>query len=141
MILAVLARRGNVRLATQDVFAATVGGARIGEPASDLAIALAVASAAVDQVLPVDLVALGEVGLAGEVRRVSGIPQRLAEAHRLGFRKALIPLRSGPVPNDIKVVEVGDIGTALGRLRRGPSNVTNATTLTALGATMGILPG
>jgi DNA repair protein RadA/Sms len=65
MILAVLERRGRVRLTDQDVFSAAVGGMRITEPAADLAIALAVASAAVDAALPADVVAVGEVGLAG----------------------------------------------------------------------------
>ena len=92
MVLAVLERRAKVRLHDRDVFAATVGGVRIAEPAADLAVALAVASAARDVPLPTDLIAVGEVGLAGEVRPVSSAPRRLAEAARLGFRRALVPV-------------------------------------------------
>jgi DNA repair protein RadA/Sms len=95
MVLAVLQRRGGIRLSSCEVYAATVGGVRLAEPAADLALALAVASAAGNAPLPADLVAIGEVGLAGEVRRVGSIGQRLAEAARLGFTSALVP--SAPV--------------------------------------------
>ena len=91
MVQAVLERRGGVPLAQRDVFTATVGGMRVVEPAADLAVALAVASATWDAALPVGTVVLGEVGLAGEVRRVGGAGRRLAEAARLGFTRALVP--------------------------------------------------
>jgi DNA repair protein RadA/Sms len=120
MVLAVLERRGRVRLAACDVFAATVGGVRVTEPVADLAIALAVASAAWDAALPVGLVALGEVGLAGDVRRVTGVGRRLGEAARLGFTEALVPPDSGPVPPGLRVTEVGDLGAALRVLGRRP---------------------
>jgi DNA repair protein RadA/Sms len=113
MVLAVLERRGRVRLGASDVFAATVGGMRVSEPAADLAIALAVASAAQDAALPAGLVVLGEVGLSGDVRRVGGVGRRLAEAARLGFTAALVPPESGPGPAGLRVTEVGDVGTAL----------------------------
>ena len=113
MILAVLERRGRVRLSDQDVFAAAVGGMRITEPAADLAIALAVASATVDAALPADVVAVGEVGLAGEIRRVTGVGRRLAEAARLGFTRALVPPDSGPLPPEIRALVVSDMGAAL----------------------------
>jgi DNA repair protein RadA/Sms len=113
MILAVLERRGKVRLTDQDVFSAAVGGMRITEPAADLAIALAVASAAVDAALPADVVAVGEVGLAGEIRRVTGVGRRLAEAARLGFTRALVPPDSGPLPPEIRALVVSDLGAAL----------------------------
>jgi DNA repair protein RadA/Sms len=113
MILAVLERRGRVRLTDQDVFSAAVGGMRITEPAADLAIALAVASAAVDAALPADVVAVGEVGLAGEIRRVTGVGRRLAEAARLGFTRALVPPDSGPLPPEIRALVVPDLGAAL----------------------------
>jgi len=116
MVLAVLERRGGVKLGDADVFAATVGGMKIPEPAADLAVALAVATAARDVALPPDLVVLGEVGLAGEVRRVSGVRSRLAEAIRLGFTKALIPPDSGDVPDGITVRIVPDLGTAMNNL-------------------------
>ncbi|WP_308431018.1 magnesium chelatase domain-containing protein, partial [Kitasatospora griseola] len=83
------------------------------EPSADLAIALAVASSSTDTPLPNNLVAIGEVGLAGEVRRVTGVQRRLAEAHRLGFTHALVPPDPGKVPPGMKVVEVSDIGEAL----------------------------
>jgi len=113
MILAVLERRGKVRLSDQDVFSAAVGGMRITEPAADLAIALAVASATVDAALPADVVAVGEVGLAGEIRRVTGVGRRLAEAARLGFTRALVPPDSGPLPPEIRALVVTDLASAL----------------------------
>ncbi|MGH3544806.1 MAG: DNA repair protein RadA, partial [Mycobacteriales bacterium] len=78
LVLAVLEQRAGLNLATRDVFAATVGGARVTEPAVDLAMALAVASAARHHALPTDMIAIGEVGLSGEVRAVRGVQQRLA---------------------------------------------------------------
>ena len=120
MVLAVLERRGKVRLASSDVYAATVGGVRLSEPATDLAVALAIASASTDLPLPLGMVVVGEVGLAGEVRRVSGVQQRLAEAARLGFTRALVPVGSGDPPAGFQALEVGDLGAALETLRRGP---------------------
>jgi DNA repair protein RadA/Sms len=117
MILAVLERRGGVFLGDCDVYAATVGGVRLAEPAADLAISLAVASAATDRPLPPDLVTVGEVGLAGELRRVTGIQRRLAEAARLGFRRALVPADPGPVPDGMVVRPVDDLLSALRVLR------------------------
>lgn len=113
MILAVVERHGGVKLGKQDIYTATVGGVRLTEPSADLAIALAVASSSSDTPLPSNLVAIGEVGLAGEVRRVTGVQRRLAEAHRLGFTHALVPPDPGKVPPGMKVVEVSDIGEAL----------------------------
>ena len=91
MITAVLQRRADVKLGRQDVYAATIGGVRLTEPAVDLAIALALASAAADLSVAGTVVAVGEVGLAGEVRRVPGVARRIAEAQRLGFRRAIVP--------------------------------------------------
>ena len=113
MVLAVLERRGRIRLAEKDVYTATVGGMRVVEPAADLALALAVASAARDVPVPADLVAIGEVGLAGEVRRAGAVGRRLAEAGRLGFKRALVPPDSGPLPPEVKAVVVPDLGSAL----------------------------
>jgi DNA repair protein RadA/Sms len=119
MVLAVLERRSAVRLGKADVFAATVGGMRVTEPAADLALALAVASAAYDVPLPPHFVALGEVGLAGDVRRVTGLRRRLAEAARLGFRTAFVPPGQTDAPPGVKVVEVTDLGASVRRLRQG----------------------
>ncbi|AHH93807.1 DNA repair RadA-like protein [Kutzneria albida DSM 43870] len=113
MIQAVLERRGKVKLSEQDVFTAAVGGMRITEPAADLAVALAVASAAREVALPADVVVLGEVGLAGEMRRVTGVGRRLAEAARLGFTRALVPPDAGPLPEGIRTLVVPDLGAAL----------------------------
>jgi DNA repair protein RadA/Sms len=98
MVVAVLQRRAGITIGKQDVFAATVGGVRLTEPSVDLALALALASATSDLSLPGNMVAIGEVGLAGEIRGVTGIQRRLAEADRMGFRRAIVPPGSGYVP-------------------------------------------
>jgi DNA repair protein RadA/Sms len=119
MVLAVLQRRTErLTLHDREVFAATVGGIRVGEPAADLAMALAVASGGLNLAIAPHLVAIGEVGLTGEVRRVGAVPRRLAEAARLGFRFALVPpgcgpAATGPAPDGMRVLEVGDLRTAL----------------------------
>jgi DNA repair protein RadA/Sms len=119
MVLAVLEQRGRISaLGKRDIYTATVGGVKLSEPAADLAIALALASAASDTPLPKNLVAIGEVGLAGEVRRVTGVQRRLAEAHRLGFTHALVPADPGKIPPGMKVLEVADMGDALRVLPR-----------------------
>ncbi|MCV2489700.1 DNA repair protein RadA [Geodermatophilus sp. YIM 151500] len=116
MVNAVVERRGGVQLAEADVFAASVGGVRIAEPAADLALALAIASAAKDRPLPGSMVALGEVGLSGEIRRVGGTGRRLAEAARQGYRFALVPPDAGAAPPGMRLVEVPDLGAALAGL-------------------------
>jgi DNA repair protein RadA/Sms len=116
MALAVLEKRGRLRLGEQDVYAATVGGMRVVEPAADLALALAVASAHSDRPIPGDLVVVGEVGLAGEVRRVPNVGRRLAEAARLGFTRALVPPDSGRLPDDVRALVVPDLSSALAAL-------------------------
>lgn len=113
MVLAVLERRGGMRLSASDVYTSTVGGARLAEPAADLALLLAVASAARGTPVPMGMIALGEVGLAGEIRRVTSLQRRLAEAERMGFTSALVPSDPGPVPPGIRVVEVADVAAAL----------------------------
>ena len=120
MVLAVLERRCRVRLVACDSYVATVGGVRLTEPATDLAVALAVASAVHDVPLPPRTVAIGEVGLAGELRPVGGVGRRLAEAGRLGFTTALVPAGTQDIAPDTMVVhEVADLATALGRLADG----------------------
>src|SRR5437588_214417 len=91
LLTAVLSRRAGLPLYDQDVYLNVVGGLRVDEPSADLAGALAILSSARDHAVPADLVAVGEIGLAGEVRGVSQIDQRLREAVKLGFRKALLP--------------------------------------------------
>jgi DNA repair protein RadA/Sms len=117
MLLAVLERRAGIRLHDAEVYAATVGGMRVVEPAADLALALAITSARRDVALPGDLVVLGEIGLAGEVRRVAGVQRRLAEAARLGFAQALVPPDSGGGPDGMRVREVGDVAAVLREVR------------------------
>jgi DNA repair protein RadA/Sms len=122
MVLAVLAQHCGLRLHQHDVFASTVGGAKLSEPASDLAVAVALASATIGAAPPAGVVAMGEIGLAGELRRVRDLPQRLAEAARLGFRVAVVPAeRSADGPraartrevDGMKVIDVPDIASAL----------------------------
>ena len=124
MVLAVLERgaalpsQPGLKLHDREVHAATVGGIRVVEPAADLGLALAVASAAHDLPLPPDLVAIGEVGLTGEVRRVGAVARRLAEAGRLGFRHALVPpgcgpAATGPAPVGMRILEVASVRAAL----------------------------
>lgn len=91
MVLAVLAQRCKISMHEQDVYVSTVGGVRLNETSVDLALALAVAGSTVEQALSTSLIALGEVGLAGEVRVVPGVQRRLAEAARLGFKHAVVP--------------------------------------------------
>jgi DNA repair protein RadA/Sms len=85
MLLAVLERRAGIPLSSADVYVSTVGGIKIHEPGADLAIALALASAAKDKALSTTTVAIGEISLAGEIRPVNQAPQRSSEASRLGF--------------------------------------------------------
>jgi len=121
MVLAVLERRARMRLSDRDVYTATVGGVRVGEPSADLAVALAVASSAYDRPLLPGAVAVGEIGLAGEVRHVTGVGRRLAEAARLGFTTAVVPTgASVPVPEGMRVIQVADLRTALSRATTPP---------------------
>lgn len=119
MILAVLQRKAHVRLGRHDVYVSTVGGARVADPTADLAIAVAIASAAVERNFPRRVLALGEVGLAGDLRRVPALERRLAEAARLGFELAIVPVGSRdktatmPGLQQLKVVEVGTVAEAL----------------------------
>ena len=91
MILAVLQQHAGIRLHNHDVFVSSVGGARLTEPSNDVAIALAITSAWMGKPLGRNVVAIGELGLSGELRRVRDVGVRLAEAGRMGFRSALIP--------------------------------------------------
>jgi len=91
MVLAVIERGESVPMARYDSYVATVGGARLVEPAADLAVALAVRGSVLDLAVPLGWVAFGEVGLAGDVRRVPGMRQRVAEAARLGMTDVLLP--------------------------------------------------
>jgi DNA repair protein RadA/Sms len=117
MLLAVLARHSQLPIADHEVYVATVGGIETSEPAADLGIALALASATRELPIPATVCAIGEVSLSGDVRRVPVIGRRLAEAARLGFTTALVPASHvgeaiAPGAN-IRVIPVATIGEAL----------------------------
>lgn len=116
LISAVLSKRVGLKLWEQDIFVNVIGGLRITEPASDLAMALAIASSYQDRALPADLAIVGEVGLSGEVRRVGQLPARLNEARKIGFRRALAPRlgrRVSDLPEGIQLIEVRSVAEAL----------------------------
>jgi len=121
MVLAVLQRRADVKLGRQDVYVATVGGVRLTEPSVDLAVALALASSTANLSVPPGVIAIGEVGLAGEVRNVAGVPRRVTEAERMGYRRAIVPAGSGAGTGgaDVEIVEVEDVREALRAAFRG----------------------
>ncbi|MGH2767471.1 MAG: DNA repair protein RadA, partial [Actinomycetota bacterium] len=112
VVAATLERRAGLVLHGCDIYASVAGGFRAREPGIDLALALALASALRDRPVPEDLAAIGEVGLAGEVRAVPGMARRIAEAARLGFRRAMLP-RSCERPDDLEALTVFDLGEAL----------------------------
>ncbi len=115
MLTAVLQRRLGVELAGRDVFASIAGGVRIDETGADLALVLAIASATRGLAVAAHTVALGEVGLGGEVRSVPQAPRRLAEAARLGFRVAIVP-RSTPEVAGLRLVRVCAVAEAMEHL-------------------------
>jgi len=113
MVIAVLQRWGGVAMAGKDVLAATVGGAKMTEPAADLPLALAIWSSVRDIPLAAGLVVVGELGLAADVRPVSGLARRLTEAARLGFDHAVVPEGVGADrPRGMRVDEVANLGDA-----------------------------
>lgn len=116
MIIAVLDQRAQARVGAKDAFVSTVGGVRITEPAADLAIALAIGSAIEGRPLRPSLMAVGEVGLSGDIRPAVGIGRRLAEAARLGLTHALVPpgtLGAMSVPDALRVVEAPTVAEAM----------------------------
>jgi DNA repair protein RadA/Sms len=112
MLLAVLRRRARVAVGGHDVYASVAGGVRVAETGADLAVVLALASAVADEPVRGDVVALGEVGLGGEVRQAPQAPRRLAEALRLGFTRAIVP-PSTPDVRGVELVRVDDVVAAL----------------------------
>lgn len=113
MTAAVLDARAGIRIAKYDIYLSTVGGMRLTDPSSDLAVALAMASAYADLCLPTSTVVIGEVGLAGDLRRVTGLDRRLAEALRLGFTSAIVGPGAQPGPPGLQLHRVATIGEAL----------------------------
>jgi len=112
-VVAVLEARVGIELGAVELFASAAGGIRSTEPATDLPLALAVASAAAGVPLPKDLVSFGEVGLAGEVRQAAGAERRLAEAGRLGFTRALVPASTPEAAGGVTAVRVGTVAEAV----------------------------
>ncbi len=100
LITAVLNKRAHLKLGNQDIIVNVTGGIRVSEPAADLGVALAIASSYRDRAVASDLVAIGEVGLSGELRAVSQLDRRVSEAARLGFKRCLIPKTSAKVNAD-----------------------------------------
>jgi DNA repair protein RadA/Sms len=117
MLIAVLEKRGGLRLADQDIFASSVGGMKVAEPASDLALALAIAGAFAERTLAAGTCAVGEIGLGGEVRHCQQIEQRVREAARLGFTRILAPADTGAsVPKGAELVPIKTMDQALEHL-------------------------
>ena len=116
LLLAVLEKRGNMKLSAFDAYINVIGGLQLDEPGADLPVILAIASSHRDKPIPSDLVAIGEVGLTGEIRSVSNINKRLSEVARLGFKQCIIPKKSGEkleVPGGLSVLMVKNIHEAV----------------------------
>ncbi len=113
MITAVLEKHAKLAIAVNDVYLSTVGGMRLTDPSADLAVAIALASAYADLPLPTTAVMIGEVGLAGDLRRVVGMERRLTEAARQGFNLALIPPGCDAVPAGMRTLTAPTIVAAL----------------------------
>ena len=116
LLMAVMEKRAGLQLNMFDAYINVIGGLRLDEPAADLPVALAVASSYRDCAVPDDLVAIGEVGLTGEIRAVTQMNQRLIEVARLGFTKVMIP-KSGSekleIPDGLTVYRVRNIQEAI----------------------------
>jgi len=115
LVTGAAARHAGMTLSNHDLFVAAAGGIAVREPAADLAIAMALRSAWTGSPPKHDLVAIGEVGLGGEVRRVPGIERRLGEAARLGFGRAVAPRDACPRPS-IDVINATSLGDAFSLL-------------------------
>jgi len=115
MLLAVLHRHGGLMLGDQDVFVNVVGGVKVMETSADLALLLAIVSSFRDQILPPDWVVFGEVGLSGEIRPVPSGRERIQEAAKHGFKKAIVPAANAPkekIPG-MEVIAVQKLSEAL----------------------------
>jgi len=113
MVSAVMSTHGGYRMASVDVFVSVAGGAKVAEPAGDLGLALALASALDNQPVPSDVVVCGELGLGGEVRSVPLIGVRLQEAYRLGFRTAIVPHSAPDGPTGLRLLRANTFSQAL----------------------------
>lgn len=118
LLVAVLGKRAGVGLGSHDVYANLAGGLELDDPGLDLPLCLALASSLRDRLIPRDLVAIGEVGLLGELRAVPGLERRLRESARLGFVRAIVPTSNRgdlPVVPGIEVIAVPNLRTAIGK--------------------------
>lgn len=116
MLLAVLEKRGGLKVFSCDAYLNIVGGLSLDEPAADLAAVIALASSYLDRPVPNDLVAIGEVGLTGELRTVNQLALRVSEVHRLGFKHCIIPAyRAGElrIPEELELIPAHNIGEAI----------------------------
>ena len=119
LIAAVLSKRVGLRLSDQDIFVNVVGGLKITEPGSDLAVALAIVSSVRNRPVAADMVLLGEIGLSGELRSVSQLARRLTEASKLGFKRAVIPRSAGRhaqadvFPGDMEIIRARSLHQAI----------------------------
>ena len=122
MLLAVLEKRGNLKLSQCDAYLNIIGGLTLDEPAADLAAVVALASSYLDKPVPSNMAAVGEVGLSGEIRSISHLEQRLSEVQRLGFTQCMIPANKPkdikPLPN-LELLPVQNVAQALQFLARG----------------------
>ena len=115
MLLAVLEKRGGLRFSNADVYLNVIGGLRLDEPASDLAVIIAAASAALDKPVSDTLAAVGEVGLTGEIRAVGQLSQRLSEIRRLGFTQCVVPRNASDLhaPEGLELLRVRNVREAI----------------------------
>lgn len=116
LLLAVAEKRAGMKLSIFDAYINVIGGLRLDEPGADLPVILAIASSYRDQPIPDDLVAIGEVGLTGEIRSVSHMNQRLAEIERLGFKRCIIPKKVAEkleIPKNLTVYQVRNLREAI----------------------------
>ncbi len=120
MLLAVLEKRGGLKISSCDAYLNIIGGLQLDEPAADLAAVVALASSYLDKPVPGDLAAIGEVGLTGELRSVSQLAQRISEVHRLGFKRCVVPVhRELESHSDLQLLPVRNIGEAIRAALRG----------------------
>jgi DNA repair protein RadA/Sms len=123
LILAVLEKRLGLKFSANDIYMNVIGGMRLDEPASDVAAALALISSITDKIIPEDILAIGEIGLAGECRAVSNLETRVKEAERLGFSRVIVPYRNiekRPIDCKIRLIPIKSVYEILSFLQDSP---------------------
>jgi DNA repair protein RadA/Sms len=111
LLVAVLERRAGLNLRDKDIFVNVAGGVRLAEPAADLSVALSIASNVRNQPAGKDVVAIGELGLSGEVRRIAQLERRLVEGARLGFKRAIVPRQPIARRDELKEIAIHPVDT------------------------------